>query len=86
MTELRYPNESPDYRIARQADYKCQGENDDMPWLILHVFKKHGGEIFHFWGTELQGSHVEPAIARYSRPKEGKYVLQRQAPSLPTTM
>ena len=42
-----------------QADYGCQGENDDMQWPILHVFKKHDGEIFHFWGTELQGNHVD---------------------------
>jgi len=42
-----------------QADYRCQGENDEMQWPILHVFKKHGDEIFHFWGTELQGNHVD---------------------------
>ena len=42
-----------------QADYKCQGENDEMQWPILHVFKKEGGDIYHFWGTELQGNHVD---------------------------
>lgn len=42
-----------------QADYQCQGENDDMQWPVLHVFKKIDGEIFHFWGTELQGNHVD---------------------------
>jgi predicted dithiol-disulfide oxidoreductase (DUF899 family) len=42
-----------------QADYKCQGENDDMQWPILHVFRKQGDEIFHFWATELQGNHVD---------------------------
>ncbi len=42
-----------------QADYKCQGENDDMQWPILHVFRKTDDGIFHFWGTELQGNHVD---------------------------
>lgn len=42
-----------------QADYKCQGENDDMQWPILHVFTKRDGDIYHFWGTELQGNHVD---------------------------
>ena len=42
-----------------QADYNCQGENDDMQWPILHVFRKHDDGIFHFWGTELQGNHVD---------------------------
>ena len=42
-----------------QADYLCQGENDDMQWPILHVFRKTDDGIFHFWGTELQGNHVD---------------------------
>ena len=42
-----------------QADYKCQGENDDMQWPILHVFRKKDGDIYHYWGTELQGNHVD---------------------------
>ena len=42
-----------------QADYKCQGETDDLQWPILHVFQKKGDDIFHFWGTELQGNHVD---------------------------
>ena len=42
-----------------QADYGCQGENDDMQWPILHVFRKQDNDIFHFWGTELQGNHVD---------------------------
>ena len=42
-----------------QADYNCQGENDDMQWPIMHVFRKVDGEIYHFWGTELQGNHVD---------------------------
>ena len=42
-----------------QADYKCQGESDDMQWPVMHVFKKQGRKIFHFWATELEGNHVD---------------------------
>ena len=42
-----------------QADYLCQGDGDDMQWPVMHVFKKQDGKIFHFWGTELQGNHVD---------------------------
>jgi predicted dithiol-disulfide oxidoreductase (DUF899 family) len=42
-----------------QADYLCQGENDDMQWPVMHVFRKTDDGIFHFWGTELQGNHVD---------------------------
>lgn len=47
------------YDTTYQEDYRCQGENDDMQWPILHVFRKVDGEIYHFWGTELQGNHVD---------------------------
>ena len=36
-----------------QADYKCQGETEDMQMPVMHVFRKRDGKIFHFWGTEL---------------------------------
>ncbi len=42
-----------------QADYKCQGDSDDMQWPVMHVFKKQGSEIFHFWGTELDANHLD---------------------------
>ena len=42
-----------------QADYKCQGDSDDMQWPVMHVFKKKDGNIYHFWGTELPGNHVD---------------------------
>ena len=42
-----------------QADYKCQGENDEMQWQVMHVFKRKNGNIFHFWGAELQTNHVD---------------------------
>jgi predicted dithiol-disulfide oxidoreductase (DUF899 family) len=42
-----------------QADYKCQGENDDMQWPVMHVFRKRDGKIFHFWATETMSNHVD---------------------------
>lgn len=47
------------YNTSYQSDYRCQGDNDDMQWPVLHVFRKLDDEIFHFWGTELQGNHVD---------------------------
>lgn len=38
-----------------QADYKCQGDSDDMQWPVMHVFTKQDGKIMHFWGTEPMG-------------------------------
>jgi predicted dithiol-disulfide oxidoreductase (DUF899 family) len=40
------------YESPFQADYKCQGESDDMQQPVMHVFRKQDGKIFHFWGTE----------------------------------
>jgi predicted dithiol-disulfide oxidoreductase (DUF899 family) len=42
-----------------QADYKCQEESDDMQLPVMHVFRKQGGRIFHFWATELSSNHVD---------------------------
>ena len=42
-----------------QADYKCQGESDDMQWPVMHVFTKKGGKIHHFWATETSANHVD---------------------------
>jgi predicted dithiol-disulfide oxidoreductase (DUF899 family) len=42
-----------------QADYKCQGETDDMQLPVMHVFTRRDGRIFHFWATELRGNHVD---------------------------
>ena len=36
-----------------QADYKCQGDSDDMQLPVMHVFRKQDGKILHFWGTEV---------------------------------
>ena len=42
-----------------QADYRCQGANDDMQLPVMHVFAKRDGQIFHFWGTESMMNHVD---------------------------
>jgi predicted dithiol-disulfide oxidoreductase (DUF899 family) len=42
-----------------QADYRCQGDSDDMQWPVMHVFRKQGGRIYHFWGTETTANHVD---------------------------
>ena len=47
------------FQSSYQADYRCQGESDDMQWPVMHVFMKRDGAIFHFWGTELSGNHVD---------------------------
>jgi predicted dithiol-disulfide oxidoreductase (DUF899 family) len=46
-----------------QADYKCQGDSDDMQWPVMHVFRKEEGRIFHFWGTELSGESCRHGVA-----------------------
>jgi predicted dithiol-disulfide oxidoreductase (DUF899 family) len=47
------------YDSPFQADYKCQGESDDMQWPVMHVFRKQGGKIVHFWATEARENHVD---------------------------
>jgi predicted dithiol-disulfide oxidoreductase (DUF899 family) len=47
------------YDSPFQADYKCQGESDDMQLPVMHVFRKQGGKILHFWATETQENHVD---------------------------
>jgi predicted dithiol-disulfide oxidoreductase (DUF899 family) len=42
-----------------QADYRCQGDSDDMQWPMMHVFMRRDGKIFHFWGSELSANHVD---------------------------
>jgi len=44
---------------AFQADYRCQGDSDDMQLPVMHAFTKRDGAIFHFWATELPGNHVD---------------------------
>jgi predicted dithiol-disulfide oxidoreductase (DUF899 family) len=47
------------FESAFQADYKCQGDSDDMQLPVMHVFEKKGGKIYHFWATELPSNHVD---------------------------
>jgi predicted dithiol-disulfide oxidoreductase (DUF899 family) len=42
-----------------QADYKCQGDNDDRQWPVMLVFKKENGRIFLSWSTEGMSNHVD---------------------------
>lgn len=47
------------FNSSFQADYKCQGDSDDMQLPVMHVFKKEDGKIFHFWATETLSNHVD---------------------------
>ena len=47
------------FNSAYQADYKCQGDTDDMQFPVMHVFTKRDGKILHFWGTETMSNHVD---------------------------
>jgi len=49
-----------------QADYRCQGESDDMQLPVMHAFKRQGGRIFHFWGTETMSNHVDTVWAYWN--------------------
>ncbi len=49
-----------------QADYKCQGDSDDMQWPVMHVFMRRNAEIFHFWGTELSANHLDTVWAYWN--------------------
>ena len=39
------------YESPFQADYKCQGENDDMQLPVMHVFTKARRQDFSFLGN-----------------------------------
>lgn len=47
------------FESSFQADYRCQGDSDDMQLPVMHVFMRRDGGIFHFWGTELASNHVD---------------------------
>jgi predicted dithiol-disulfide oxidoreductase (DUF899 family) len=47
------------FESSYQADYKCQEDSDDMQLPVMHVFSRHGGRIFHFWGTEATTNHLD---------------------------
>jgi predicted dithiol-disulfide oxidoreductase (DUF899 family) len=54
------------YDSPFQADYKCQGESDDMQLPVMHVFRKQGGKILHFWATERLENHVDTVWAYWN--------------------
>lgn len=49
-----------------QADYKSQGDSDDMQWPVMHVFTRRDGNIFHFWSTETNSNHVDTVWAYWN--------------------
>ena len=49
-----------------QADYKCQGDTDDMQFPVMHVYTNRDGNIFHFWGTETMSNHVDTVWAYWN--------------------
>lgn len=46
-----------------QADYRCQGDSDDMQWPVMHVFRRLDGKIFHFWGNRIAGESCRHGVA-----------------------
>ena len=47
------------FESTYQADYKCQGDSDDVQLPVMHVFRKQGRKILHFWETESMMNHVD---------------------------
>ena len=47
------------FNSTYQADYQCQADSDDMQLPVMHAFTRRDGKIYHFWGTELKGNHVD---------------------------
>ena len=37
-----------------------------MQWPVMHVFRRQGGKIFHFWGTETTENHVDTVWAYWN--------------------
>ena len=46
-----------------QADYKCQGESDDMQWPVMHVFTEAGREDFSLLGNRDGGESCRHGVA-----------------------
>lgn len=47
------------YGSPFQANYKCQGETDDMQLANMLVFRKKDDRIFHFWAAESGANFVD---------------------------
>jgi predicted dithiol-disulfide oxidoreductase (DUF899 family) len=54
------------YGSSFQADYKCQGESDDMQSPVMLVFKRQAGKIYLFWSTERLSNHVDTVWAYWN--------------------
>ena len=54
------------FQSTYQADYRCQGDSDDMQWPVMHVFTRRDGTIRHFWATELTANHVDTVWAYWN--------------------
>ncbi len=39
--------------------YRGQGDDDNTLWPMMNVFTRRDEGIFHFWGSELPGNHVD---------------------------
>ena len=50
------------FESTYQADYKCQGDSDDMQLPVMHVFRKQAGKILHFWGTDDESRRHSVAV------------------------
>lgn len=47
-------------KTAYLSDYQSQTGDDDKSLIpAMHVFTKRNGEIYHFWGTEMQGNSID---------------------------
>lgn len=42
-----------------QADYRCQGDSDDMQLPVMLCFTRRGGDMHLFWSTEGMSNHVD---------------------------
>ena len=42
-----------------QADYRCQGDSDDMQLPVMLSFTKRDGAMHLFWATETGSNHVD---------------------------
>jgi predicted dithiol-disulfide oxidoreductase (DUF899 family) len=45
------------FKSTFQADYGCQADTDDRQWPVMHVFRKRGKKIHHFWASEMPASY-----------------------------
>ena len=46
-------------KLVTEIDVARHVRLNDLYRPVMHVFRKQGGKIRHFWGTELQGNHVD---------------------------